>query len=148
VSELRLCPVTFAEANAYVKDFHRNHKPVVGHKFSVAVRDDEKIRGVAIVGRPVARRLDNGETLEVNRVATDGAKNACSMLYSAAWRAAKALGYSKLVTYTLPNEGGASLRAAGWTFDGEAGGGNWNVKSRKREDSDHQEKKWRWLKTI
>lgn len=98
-------------------------------------RTFSKVRGVAIVGRPVARNSDNGWTLEVNRVCTDGARNACSMLYGAAWRAAKALGYRRLVTYTLPAEGGASLRAAGWKLIGERGGGNWNVPSRPRIDT-------------
>ena len=88
-----------------------------------------------MVGRPVARNSDNGYTLEVNRVCTDGARNACSMLYGAAWRAAKALGYRRLITYTLPAEGGASLRAAGWKLLGERGGGNWNVPSRPRIDT-------------
>ncbi len=88
-----------------------------------------------MVGRPVARHSDNGFTLEVNRVCTDGAHNACSMLYGASWRAAKALGYRRLITYTLPSEGGASLRAAGWKLIGERGGGNWNVRSRPRIDT-------------
>ena len=66
----------------------------------------------------------------------DGTKNACSMLYGAAWRAAKALGYRRLITYTLPAEGGASLKASGWNLVGERGGGNWNVKSRPRIDTD------------
>lgn len=79
---------------------------------------------------------DNGLTLEVNRCCTDGAKNACSMLYGAAWRAAKALGYQRLITYTLPEEGGASLRASGWRLLGLRGGGNWNVPSRPRIDTD------------
>jgi hypothetical protein len=94
-----------------------------------------ELRGVAIVGRPVARKLDNGWTLEVNRVCTDGARNACSMLYGAAWRAAKALGFRRLITYTLPEEGGASLRATGWRLLGERGGGNWNVPTRPRIDT-------------
>jgi hypothetical protein len=128
-------PINLDEANAFVARFHRHHKPVPGAKFSIAVSDESGVRGVAIVGRPVARMLDNGWTLEVNRCCTDGAKNACSMLYGAAWRAAKALGYRRLLTYTLPAEGGASLRAAGWTLIGERGGGNWNVPSRPRIDT-------------
>lgn len=139
-----LVPITFSEANEFVLNHHRHHKPVVGHKFSIAVSDGEKIRGVAMIGRPVSRFLDNGWTLEVNRVATDGARNACSMLYGAAWRAAKALGYKKLITYTLPVEGGHSLRGAGWKCIGEAGGGNWNCKSRPRVDTDHQQMKLKW----
>jgi len=141
---LELTPITLAEANRFVSKFHRNHKPVVGHKYSIAVSDGNGVRGVAMVGRPVSRHLDNGWTLEVTRCCTDGVKNACSMLYGAAWRAAKALGYKRLITYTLPSEGGASLRASGWTLIGEVGGGNWNCKSRPRVDSEHQQKKFRW----
>ena len=101
---LSLCPTTLAEANEFVRRLHRHHGPVVGHKFSIAVTDGEEVRGVCIVGRPVARRLDDGWTLEVNRCCTDGAKNACSMLYGAAWRAAKAMGYKKVITYTGQQE--------------------------------------------
>ena len=132
---LQITPINFDEANAFVEKFHRHHKPVVGCKFCIAVSDEEKVCGVAMVGRPVARHADDGWTLEVNRVCTDGSKNACSMLYGAAWRAAKALGYRKLITYTLPEEGGASLRAAGWRLIGKRGGGNWNNASRPRIDT-------------
>lgn len=132
---LELTPISLEEANAFVEAHHRHHRPVPGAKFCVAVSNDGKVCGVTIVGRPVARKLDNGWTLEVNRVCTDGTKNACSMLYGAAWRAAKAMGFRRLITYTLPEEGGASLRAAGWTLIGERGGGNWNVKTRPRIDT-------------
>ena len=140
---LKVTPIDFAEANAYVSKFHRHHNPVVGCKFCIACsvmgeHDGEqsgRVVGVCIVGRPVARYSDNGFTLEVNRLCTDGTYNACSMLYASAWRAAKALGYKRLVTYTLPEEGGASLRAAGWKLLGERGGGNWNVASRPRVDT-------------
>ncbi len=131
---MKITPIELSEANAFVSTHHRHHRPVVGHKFSIAV-SDETVRGVAIVGRPVSRHLDDGFTLEVNRCCTDGTRNACSMLYSSAWRAAKALGYSRLITYTLPEEGGASLRGAGWILIGLRGGGNWNVKSRPRIDT-------------
>jgi hypothetical protein len=141
---LNLSPVTLREANDFVNRMHRNHRPVVGHKFSIAVSDGERVRGVVIVGRPVAYRLDDGWTLEVSRCCTDGAKNACSMLYGAAWRAAKAMGYKRLITYTLPSEGGGSLVASGWRLVGEAGGGNWNSKARPRIDTEHQQKKLRW----
>ena len=87
-----------------------------------------------MVGRPVARMLNDGATLEVNRLCTDGTPNACSMLYGAAWRAAKALGYRRLITYTLPEEGGASLRASGWRLVGLRGGGSWGRESRPRTD--------------
>ena len=132
---LRITPVNLDEANAFVALHHRHHAPVPGAKFCIAASDGDVIRGVAIVGRPVARMSDNGLTLEVNRCCTDGARNACSLLYGAAWRAAKALGYTRLITYTLPVEGGASLRAVGWKLLGERGGGNWNVPSRPRIDT-------------
>lgn len=132
---LSITPIALDEANAFVAVHHRHHKPVPGAKFCIAVSNGETVHGVAIVGRPVARMSDDGWTLEVNRVCTDGARNACSMLYGACWRAAKALGYRRLITYTLPEEGGASLRAAGWKLLGLRGGGNWNVPSRPRIDT-------------
>jgi hypothetical protein len=133
---MEITPINFEEANAFVSAFHRHHKPMQGCKFCLAVSDGDKVVGVAIVGRPVARMLDNGWTLEVNRCCTDGTRNACSMLYSSAWKAAKALGYKRLITYTLPEEGGASLKASNWICLGLRGGGNWNVKSRPRIDTD------------
>ena len=141
---LSLCPISLKEANAFVAQLHRHHKPVPGHKFSIAVTDGERVRGVAIIGRPVARHADDGVTLEVNRVCTDGAKNACSMLYGAAWRATKAMGYQRLITYTLPEEGGASLRAAGWRLIGETGGGRWSRNNRPRVDTHPLQQKLRW----
>ena len=132
---MEITPISLEEANAFVAKLHRHHKPVPGCKFCVAVSEEERVVGVAIVGRPVARLLDNGWTLEVNRCCTDGTKNACSMLYGASWRAAKALGYKRLITYTLPEEGGASLRASNWQCLGLKGGGNWNTKSRPRIDT-------------
>ncbi len=141
---LELIPVTLEEANKYVADNHRHHRPVVGHKFSLAAIVAGEIRGVCIVGRPVARHLDNGWTLEVNRCCTDGTKNAPSFLYGAAWRATRALGYRKLITYTLPQEGGASLRAVGWKCLGEKGGGNWNCVARPRIETSLQQRKLCW----
>jgi hypothetical protein len=110
-----LVPVRFRDACQFVAEHHRHHGPPQGMRFCVGVADDDGVlRGVAIVGRPVARLFDDGQTVEVTRLATDGARNACSMLYGAAWRAAKALGYRRLITYTQKPEAGASLRAAGW----------------------------------
>ena len=131
---LELVPISLKEANAFVAQYHRHHKPVVGHKFSVAASDGEKIVGVAIVGRPVSRYMDDGWTLEVNRLCTDGTRNACSFLYSAAWRAAKNMGYKKLITYILESENGASLRASGWKCVGQAGGLRWTGKRRPEVD--------------
>ena len=123
---IRLVPTTLREANAFVKAHHRHHKPVTGHKFSIGCEVEGRLVGVVIAGRPVSRYLDDGLTLEVNRLCTTGEKNACSMLYAAAARAAKAMGYRKIITYTLDNEPGTSLRAAGWTCMGRAGGKRWN----------------------
>jgi hypothetical protein len=132
---LVVVPCELAEANAFVTTHHRHHKPAVGHRFSLAVADEAgEVRGVAVVGRPVARGSQDGWTLEVTRLATDGAANACSALYGAARRAAFALGYRRLITYTLPEEGGASLRGAGWRCLGERGGGSWSCPSRPRVD--------------
>lgn len=110
--KLTITPITMAKANAFVQQYHRHHKPLkIGYVFALAVADMEGvIRGVAIVGRPCSQYLWDGYTLEVRRVATDGCPNACSALYAAAWRTAKALGYHKLITYTLTSESGASLR--------------------------------------
>ena len=125
---MRLIPVSLKEANAFVAEHHRHHKPVVGHKFSIGCMQAGRLVGVAIVGRPVSRYLDDGLTLEVNRLCTTGEKNVCSMLYGAAARAAKAIGYRKVITYTLDTEPGTSLRAAGWTCMGLAGGKRWTGK--------------------
>lgn len=123
------------EAVAFVRRHHRHHLPPRGHKFSVAVADEAgEVRGVAIVGRPVARGLQDGWTLEVTRLATDGCPNACSCLYAACWRAARAMGYRRLVTYILDTESGVSLAASGWRCVGKTGGGSWDTPSRPRVD--------------
>jgi hypothetical protein len=138
---LRTVPVTFAQACQFVAAWHRHHGPPVGHKFSLGVADEhDTLVGVAIVGRPVARHLDDGLTLEALRVATDGHKNACSLLYAAAWQAARALGYRRLVTYTQAGENGASLRAAGWRIvAARPPTPGWSRPSRHRDDhgTDH-----------
>ena len=142
---LQVVPCTRAEAKAFVAQHHRHHKPSLGDVFSLAVADDQGvIRGVAMVGRPVARLLCDQWTLEVTRVATDGCENACSALYGAAWRAARALGWRRLITYTLASEPGTSLRAAGWRVIGEAGGGSWHRDNRPRVDQHPTQMKIRW----
>lgn len=139
---LHIVPCEFAEAVAFVLQHHRHHRPPVGHKFSLAVADDAgTVRGVCMVGRPVARGNDDGWTLEVTRLASDGCQNACSCLYGAAWRAAKAMGYRRCITYILSDEPGVTLRAAGWKCLGERGGGSWNCKSRPRVDKHPMQKK-------
>lgn len=134
---LRYGRVTLDEANKFVCDNHRHHPPVVGHFFSLGAFDGPKLVGVAIVGRPVSRHRDDGLTAEVTRLCTDGTKNACSFLYGAASRAAFALGFLRIGTYTMQSEGGASLRAAGWRLIGERGGGEWSVPSRPRKSARH-----------
>ena len=129
-----IAPLSLTAANVFVAEHHRHHKPVCGHKFSIGCMADDKLTGVAIVGRPVSRYLDNGTTLEVTRLCTDGTKNACSFLYGAAWRAAKALGYTKIITYTLDSESGASLKASGWKCAGIAGGLRWTGKRKPKTD--------------
>jgi hypothetical protein len=141
---LQLVPMTRAEAQAYVREHHRHHKPSVGDVFCLGAQSGDKIVGVVVVGRPVARRLNDGQTLEVTRCCTDGTRNACSFLYAAAWRAARDLGWRRLVTYTLPEEGGTSLRAAGWKLIGEAGGGSWSRPSRARVDTAPTQVKLKW----
>lgn len=131
---LELVPISLKEANAFVEQYHRHHKPVTGHKFSIGASDGEKIVGVAIIGRPVSRYLDDGWTLEVNRLCTDGTKNACSFLYAAAWRAARNMGYKKLITYILDSETGNSLKAAGWKCIGKCGGKRWTGARRPEVD--------------
>lgn len=119
---LRVAPASRADVARFVTEVHRHHDAPVGDVFRLALVDDTgAVRGVASVGRPVAPKLDDGWTLEVNRVATDGVHNGCSLLYGACRRIAWTMGYRRMVTYTLPEEGGASLRAAGWTCDGEVG---------------------------
>ncbi len=126
MAELRLRPCELRDANAFIAQHHRHHKPIQGHRFSLAAWVGDKLVGVATVGRPVARMGGKpSEVLEVTRLCTDGTPNACSFLYSACARAGKALGYQRIQTYILETEDGASLKAAGWTDEGQAGGGQW-----------------------
>jgi hypothetical protein len=132
--KLCLVPIDLAEANAFVAEYHRHHQPVVGHKFSIGAAIGDKIVGIAIVGRPVSRMRDDGQTLEVSRLCTDGTRNACSFLYGAAARAAFSLGYRRIGTYILASEPGTSLTAAGWRMIGETSGRSWSCPSRPRVD--------------
>lgn len=144
---LLVVPIFQSEAFAFITQLHRHHKKPVGSVFQIAVEENGKIVGVAVVGRPSARRLQDGFTLEVTRLCTDGTPNCCSMLYSACWRAAKELGYRKLITYILNTEPGTSLKASGWTLIGERGGGSWSVPSRPRVDKHPLQKKLLFEKT-
>lgn len=135
MGDLRIVPVSFADACGFITMWHRHHAPPQGCKYCQGVADEaDVLRGVAITGRPVSRMFDNGLTLEVTRSATDGTRNANSMLYAAAWQAAKALGYRRLVTYTQRGETGSSLKAAGWRVIAERPARTgWDTPSRPRE---------------
>jgi hypothetical protein len=133
---LRLVPMTLAQANEHVAAWHRHNRPVPGAKFSIGAADDDGIlHAVAICGRPVARAFDDGDTIEVCRVASDGTRNACSMLYGACSRAAFALGYRRVITYTQIDESGSSLRGAGWKVIAKRPTRvGWSVPSRPRDN--------------
>lgn len=148
---LQIIPVDLKTANEFVRRLHRHARPVIGHKFAVGVEAAGQLVGVAIVGRPVAPRLDDGKAAEITRLCTDGTRNACSMLYGAARRAAVALGHKPIYTYTLPNEGGASLRGAGFKLDKEDAGGkssDWHNRPGRTAQpvgDDLIGGKWRWI---
>lgn len=145
---MKISPITFKEASAYIKQYHRHHGATVGCKFCISVVDDEgQCHGVAVCGRPVARRLDDGQTLEINRVCTDGTRNACSMLYGAACRIAREMGYKKVITYILASENGASIKASNFICEGEAGGLHWTG-SRNRGQDIPAEMKQRWSRVL
>lgn len=146
---MTLIALELAEANAFVSAHHRHHRATVGHKFSLGAALNESVIGIAIIGRPVARGRDDGETLEVTRLCTDGVKyptgrmnrsgaatfhNPCSFLYGAAARACFALGYARIGTYILATEPGTSLTAAGWRQIAEVQGRSWTCQSRPRVD--------------
>jgi hypothetical protein len=147
-SELQAVPLSLDEANTLVSHWHRHHKPIPQSKFCIGAinKATGALCGAAIVGRPVARLLDDGRSLEVNRCVTDGTANACSMLYGAVARAAKALGYIKVWTYTRVDEPGTSLRAAGWKLDDPAiRARSWNMPGRPRVDKTEIIGRQRWL---
>lgn len=148
---LFVVPVELKEANAFIAAHHRHHAPVVGHRFSIGAVDEEGVlHGVCVVGRPVARLAGHPrDVAEVTRLATDGSPNACSILYGAAARACRALGFRRIQTYTLPSEGGASLRASGWVEEGAAGGGQWKHTDGKPRRTDQPiDVKTRWALTF
>ena len=119
---LRVIPMELREANGLVAHWHRHHQPCQGHRFSLGVVDEAgEVHGACIVGRPVARLAGHPrKVLEVTRLVTDGTKNACSMLYAAAAKAGRVMGYERIQTYTLRSESGVSLKAAGWVHLGES----------------------------
>ena len=158
---MKAVPIELKDASAFVDLYHRHNGAVIRDKFRIACEEDGKIVGVIQVGRPKARELSDGKTVEVLRLCSTGEKNVCSFLYSRAARVAKELGYEKIITYTLTSEDGASLKASGWTIDAErVGGGDWNTPSRPRESNNQlslfstrvekypKETKTRWKKDL
>lgn len=142
---LTVVPLTLSVANEYVRLYHRHRGPVVGHRFSIGLADKRgSIRAVAIVGRPVARRLDQSFTCEVLRLVSDGSSNACSMLYGSAARIAREMGFRRCITYTTVDETGVSLIAAGWKVTGRTKAASWNTPARPRDDHYPLVEKLRW----
>ena len=138
MTRLQVIPLELKDANAFVGMYHRHHKSVQGHRFSIGAIDEHfKVRGVAIVGRPVARKINPHFVLEVTRLCTDGTPNACSFLYSASARIGKALGYKKIQTYILESETGSSLLAANWKYSGTTEGHAWKHTDGKPRSNDH-----------
>ncbi|GGM26574.1 hypothetical protein GCM10011608_09200 [Micromonospora sonchi] len=135
---LHIVPVNRDQAVAFIADWHRHHTPPVGYRFAVGVASADLLVGVATVGRPVARHYDDGLTVEVTRVATDGTPHACSALYGACWRTAKAMGYRRAITYTHADESGSSLRAAGWLHAAtRAARSGWDMPGRRRDNGSY-----------
>lgn len=142
-------PVTLREARLFVDNFHRHNKAPQGGLFAIGASNGDSLVGVAIVGRPIARRMSDGMTAEVVRVCViDGAPiGSCSFLYARAWKAAKAMGYRKLITYTLQTESGSSLRGAGWRIVAELSANNpkcWQTRPGREWQPVVGQAKFRW----
>lgn len=144
---MEIRPITFREASAFVNAHHRHHNSTMGCKFCIALYDNDYLVGVAICGRPVSRYYDDGLTCEINRLCTDGTRNACSMLYGASCRVAKEMGYKKVITYILESENGASLKASNFVCEGKAGGTHWTG-TRNKNQNIPREMKTRWSKQL
>ena len=146
---MKAVPIELKEANNFVNLLHRHHNAVYRDKFRIGCLDDSnKLIGVVQLGRPVSRCLDDGKTIEVVRLCTDGTKNACSFLYARAARVAQLMGYSKIITYILESESGTSLKASGWCKEADIKGHNWNCPSRPRNTQAPTCNKQRWVKQL
>lgn len=149
MSKIKAVPLELKDANRFVDRLHRHHDSVYRDKFRIGAWKDGALVGVVQVGRPVARNLDDGLTVEVTRLCTDGSRNVCSFLYARAARIAQEMGYRKIITYILSSEPGVSLKAAGWSLeDSSCGGGSWNRPSRPRTTTAPVEPKQRWAKIL
>jgi hypothetical protein len=146
-----LVPITLKTAREFVREHHRHNAPPQGHKFSIGLKADGELIGVVVCGRPIARAHDDGYTAEITRCCVlENQPNANSKLYAAALRAAKAMGYTRVITYTLPSESGASLKAAGFTLNGRTTYSPWNTPSRPRRTPEKYPvgSKNRWIKNL
>jgi hypothetical protein len=137
-------PCELKEAKDFIQKYHRHHKPPQGHRFSLKLVEENKIRGVIVVGRPIGRFQDDGETIEITRVCTDGMPNACSMLIGAVRRVGKAMGWKRIISYILETENGASYKASNFQLMGITKGDTWNRKKRSRKDEQPTCIKKRW----
>lgn len=142
---MRVVPLTQHQAKAWVDEHHRHLSAPRGDVVRVGVARGGALVGVAHAGRPKARMLNDGQTLEITRVATDGTRNACSFAYGALRRAGRALGWTRFITYTLLTEPGTSLRAAGWAWAGQTQSADWDRPSRARGKPEVDEPKNRWV---
>jgi hypothetical protein len=143
---LQIVPITQREANAWIDEEHRHLSHPRGDVIRVSLEFMGVRCGVATAGRPVARMLQDGRTLEITRVAVyEGLENGCSMMYGALRAAGRALGFTRIVTYIREDEPGTSLRAAGFRCDGVAGGGEWSRPSRGRRAAEQPITKVRYV---
>ena len=148
---LKVVPLTLKQANDLIAQWHRHHKPVQGHRFSLGVKSGDDLVGACVVGRPVSRGVPAYEVAEITRLVTNGTPNACSKLYTAAARAAREMGFNKIQTYILEEEAGTSLRASGWQFEGMTSGGDWNHSKQyagTRRTDQPMCRKQRWAKEL
>jgi hypothetical protein len=151
---LEVAPVDWATVKAFVHDHHRHCKRPAGWRFGAGVMNGSDLLGVVVVGRPVARMLDQKRIVEVNRLCIredlpQGLEwNACSLLYGWAAREAKRRGFERIITYTLASEPGTTLTAAGWTAESFTPGRRWDSPSRPRGDNTPTEDKVRWCRTL
>lgn len=146
---LKAIPIDLKTANDFVNRLHRHHDAVYRDKFRLGcVNDNGILIGVVQLGRPVARYLDDGKTIEVVRLCTDGTRNVCSFLYARAARIAREMGYTKIITYILADESGTSLKAAGWQLEHITKGHKWTCPSRPRNTTAPTCNKQRWAKIL
>jgi hypothetical protein len=147
---MRSIPITLDQAKQFVGQEHRHHAPPHKHRWSIGAVKNGKLVGVVVVGRPVSGSVEPYLIAEVIRLATDGTKNACSFLYGKAARVAKEMGYKSTQTFTLPEEGGASLRAVGWAFVHATSGDDWHGRKGRpnRRTDQPQGPKWKWQRLL